>query len=246
MRLLDDCYMIQRFFLPIDLSKRSHSLSDEALYHQLHNVLRVGAGDAVVVCDGNGNEAKGIIEELSKKRVLITTAQPVSVDAEPNRNVVLYASIIKKDLFEWVAQKATEVGVKEIVPVITERTVKKGVRLDRLEVIVKEAAEQSGRGVVPAVREPMEFSDALLRAIGEGEVLFFDMGGDDVGTHQCAEDVCSVFIGPEGGWSEEERALIKEKGVSVVSLGPLTFRAETASVIASYVISVKCKYQNEK
>jgi 16S rRNA (uracil1498-N3)-methyltransferase len=238
--------MSQRFFLPVDLSKRSHSLSDEGLYHQLKNVLRVSIGDAVVVCDGSGNEVEGVVEELSKNRVLITTTEPSVVRAEPGNRVVLYTSIIKKDLFEWVVQKATEVGAKEIVPVVTERTVKMGVRLDRLKVIAKEAAEQSGRGMIPVIHEPIAFTEALSRAQKEGQVLFFDKDGDDVHSHNDIGGVCSIFIGPEGGWSDSEKSLVTEKGVAPVSLGLLTLRAETAAVIATYVANAKCKYQNEK
>jgi len=135
------------------------------------------------------------------------------------------------------------------VPIISKRTVKLNLRQDRLKKIIKEAAEQSNRGVVPILHEPLDFKKALEHALNNDLNLLFDPAGLNLcpfGTSPAGREIrklkaeslkLGIWIGPEGGWDEEELQLAKEKGFKIVSLGKLFFRAETAAIIASYLVS---------
>src|SRR3989344_1684412 len=152
---------LNRFFLNIDLDSPKIRITDLEVLNQVRNVLRLKSGDQFVICDGKLNEALVSVDTFNKDSI---EAEVLSVNRnqnEPERHVVLYCSVLKKENFELVAQKATEVGVKEIVPIITERTVKLNLNIERLEKIIKEAAEQSGRGIVPVLHKPIEFEKAL-------------------------------------------------------------------------------------
>jgi 16S rRNA (uracil1498-N3)-methyltransferase len=156
-----------------------------------------------------------------------------SVAGEPTRNVTLYCSVLKRENFEWVVQKCAELGVKNIVPVIAGRTVKTGLKMDRLRMIAKEAAEQSGRGVVPEICEPMNFASALLEAKKNALNIFFHT---KTGKHkdQRTMNTIGLWIGPEGGWTEQEAKQALDLGFQMGSLGMLVLRAETAAITATF------------
>ena len=149
---------------------------------------------------------------------------------------VLYCAILKRENFELVVQKATEIGVREIVPLITQRTVKLDIKEERLRKIITEAAEQSGRGRVPMLRQAMSFADALADAQRNDANFFFDIS-DVIVEEGAIGDAMrrGLFVGPEGGWSYEEVLAARAAGCHIISLGALTFRAETAAIIASYL-----------
>jgi 16S rRNA (uracil1498-N3)-methyltransferase len=121
--------------------------------------------------------------------------------------------------------------------VVTGRTIKKDVKLERLSEIAREAAEQSGRGVVPAIREPMIFEKAMQAA--KGEKYFFDAGGSELDSRLRGNDTeASLFIGPEGGWTPEESDIAKRAGATITSLGPRVLRGETACAVAVYLMTI--------
>jgi 16S rRNA (uracil1498-N3)-methyltransferase len=151
--------------------------------------------------------------------------------------VILYCSIIKRENFELMAQKATEVGVKEIVPLLSSRTIKLNIKSERVEKIIKEASEQSGRGKVPELHPPMTFKDALEHAKSNDLNLFFDPSGK-IFSPLTQEKKIGVFIGPEGGWDEDEIGLARAQNFQIVSLGKLVLRAETAAIVASFLPTI--------
>ncbi|MEK9130628.1 MAG: RsmE family RNA methyltransferase [Patescibacteria group bacterium] len=214
---------IHRFLLPVDLS------------HQIRDVLKIKTDEVVDLMDGQGMEFQAKI---------VSTAGPVEVEvdsvrqnqSEPMVKVILYCAILKRENFELVAQKATEVGVHDIVPIITERTIKTGLKLARLQKIAAEAAEQSGRGVVPTVHKAMTFKQALVDCARNDVNYFFDPSGQ---IHNKRPDPIQgsigLFIGPEGGWTDNEIALAKQADLVQASLGRLTLRGETAAIVASYL-----------
>ncbi len=228
-----------RFFADFQLDKKQIRLTDKELLNQFKNVLRLKTGDKIMLADGRLNEAEAQIKSISKDFVEIEIIKISKNENEPAVHVILHVSILKKENFEWVVQKATEIGIKEIAPIVSKRTVKLSLRQDRLEKIIKEAAEQSGRGIVPVLREPLGFKKALEYAKQNDDNLFFDSSG--VIIHDSKFMIhdsrrIGAWIGPEGGWDEEELRLAKENGFKIVSLGKLTLRAETAAVIASYLV----------
>ena len=197
-------------------------------------------GDPLIVCDGKGREAKAVIETLSPKRATLKAETSREVAAEPCRHVTLACAVLKRENFEWVVQKATETGVRRIVPLFTERTVKTGLKMDRLRKIAREAAEQSGRGVIPEILEPVPFA-TFVRADRQNIVFFDCAGTHDAWPAVIAKDSeAACIVGPEGGWAPEEIALASKNGCLAGTLGPLTLRAETAAVIAAYRMVQGC------
>lgn len=227
---------VHRFIGDFDLAPEQVIIADATLVHRMGRVLRLQIGERITLCDGKGYEAHGTIESIDKKTAIIhIDERSVSATESPTR-LTLYLALVKRDAFELAAQKITEVGVAEIVPLITDRTIKSTLNLERLREIVREAAEQSGRGYVPAVHEPRSFEVACKEAKESGgEVRFFDTGEVEVPTDVETTKKRSIFIGPEGGWTPEEQALAKRHGFAIVSLGPRILRAETAAIVASYL-----------
>lgn len=225
-----------RFIGKFDFVGHHVKIFDEDLIEQIRKVLRLRIGDKITLCDGELNEALVEIEEMNKEKLSGKILEAWKNQNEPAKDVVLYCSILKRDNFELVVQKATEIGVKEIAPIICERTVKTGLRNNRLKKIIKEAAEQSGRGVVPKLDEAVSFEEALEAAQENDLNLFFDVNGNrrDWENRGDAGSV-GIFIGPEGGWTEEEIKIAKNARFQIVSLGRLTLRSETAAIVGSYL-----------
>jgi len=218
------------------------AISDPELVSQVKNVLRLEKGDKLIITDGKLHEGLCEIAGIDDRAIVINILNISKNDKESKLRTILYCSILKRENFELVVQKATEVGIKEIVPVISKRTVKLNLRLDRLEKIAKEASEQSGRGVVPMIHAPIDFAAALKAAKVNKINLFFDEHGaeipDSTISRLAADSRVGLFIGPEGGWDESEVERIKNTlDFKIVSLGKLTLRAETAAIVASYLIN---------
>src|SRR5581483_5213857 len=169
---------VHRFINPLSLAPGQLTLVDQSLVLQLTRVLRLHVGERIILCDGQGSEAEAEIRRISSDAVEVWVGEVRPVASEPSRFVSLACAILKRDKFEFVVQKATEVGVREIIPLITARTVKQRLRLDRLGTIAREAAEQSGRGSVPTIREPLAL-ETLLQEENSGRIrLLTDMASE--------------------------------------------------------------------
>ncbi len=241
---------LHRFFGDFDLAptpnlvwglkQKSLQISDRDFLHQTRDVLRLKKGEEIILVDGRGQEAEAKIIEYNKDFVAVEVLAIKQNQNEPGRRVLLYCSILKREHFELVAQKATEVRASEIVPIICQYTVKTGLKYDRLRKIIKEAAEQSGRGILPILHEALIFSEAVKEAENNNINLFFDRRGEKFTTCHVVnlkKNKIGVFIGPEGGWSKEEIAAAKKAGFKIASLGKLTLRAESAAIVAVYLAS---------
>lgn len=228
---------LHRFIGEFNLDKKTLKLTNLDIINQIRNVLRLNVGDRFVLCDNHLQEAVVKITDLNKEEINAEVIKKEKNGREPKHRVSLYCSILKRENFELVAQKATEVGVVEIIPVISERTVKLGLKQDRLKKIIKEAAEQSGRGMVPKLRGSLNYEDALKDAVQNTEkAVIFDADGTGIKNISFAErNNTAIFIGPEGGWSDKELETAKNAGLQVASLGKFTLRAETAAAVASFL-----------
>ena len=224
-----------RFIGNFNLSSEHLIVDDVELSSQLAKVLRLKEGDEVVLCDGRGFEAHAEIRSLRKMSVSFRLRTKYQVETEPEKRVTLYCSILKRENFELAVQKATELGVFAIVPVLSARTVKQEINPARLAKIMREAAEQSGRGVVPELKAPLAFTDAIDEGRKYDERLFFHLSGELFGSQKRKGASVGLFIGPEGGWEESEVASARERDFAIISFGPLTLRAETAAIVASYL-----------
>ncbi|MFA5933737.1 MAG: RsmE family RNA methyltransferase [Candidatus Paceibacterota bacterium] len=227
---------LQRFFGDFSFNENRIVINDHDLLHQMKNVFRFKNEDVLVLCDGNGKEAMVEISDISKKEIICKIQSVKINENEPQNKVTLFCAIPKKDTFELIVQKATEVGIYQIIPIITERSVKTALRIDRAEKIAKEAAEQSGRGIIPQISEPIQFKDALKQAEKLGKIFIFDPSGKfQKGNLNSSENI-SIFIGPEGGFTERELSMANEAGAEAVSLGNLILRIETAAIVSSYLL----------
>lgn len=238
---------IYRFIGNFKLELGCVKIQDIEIYHKAKNVLRLAIGEQIILGDGKKNEALAEVVSFGKNFIEAEILEIKENKDESNVYGVLYCSILKRENFEWVVQKATECGIKEIVPVISARTVKFGIKEDRFRKIILEAAEQSGRGELPILTEPMKIIDAMKSAEHNDLNLFFEMGYpalNQANVDSFGSKRIGIFIGPEGGWSDEELEIIKEKvkddkKFKLAGLGKTTLRAETAAVVVSWVVAHK-------
>ena len=217
-----------------NLNHKQLTITNREIINQWKNVLRLAVGDSLILGDGNGYEATAEIATLTSELAEVDLADQVLNKNESTIKATLYCAILKKENFELVVQKAVEVGISKIIPITTERTVKQNLRQDRLEKIAKEAAEQSGRGIIPTIEPIADFKTALTQATGFGPTFIFDLTSTEK-FNSTSLPIINIFVGPEGGFTEKEIGLAKEIGAQVASLGQLTLRGETAAIIASYL-----------
>lgn len=234
---------LHRFIIKgCDLSTRGFRIENGELFNQIKNVLKLKAGERIIVSDGSGNEAEVEIRNIFKKYIEGDVLRTFENKNELEVSILLYCALLKRENFELVVQKATEVGVSEIIPCITQRTVKLGLNEERLVKIIKEAAEQSERGMLPALRAPIAFHEALKDSTSKQSTFLFDKGGKRFHEMKMsASERVGIFIGPEGGWTEEELSLAKTHGAELLSLSASTLRAETAAIVASYLAAHELK-----
>ncbi|MFA5870953.1 MAG: RsmE family RNA methyltransferase [Candidatus Paceibacterota bacterium] len=228
---------IHRFIGSFNLDNNKIVITDEELVNQMRNVLKLSVGERICISNGNGEEADARIHEIKNKEIHIDVVSRFCNIVEPKNETSLFLAILKNENFDLVIQKASEIGIKKIIPILTEHTVKQNINKERLVRIAKEAAELSGRACIPEVHPIMKFEDAVnyAREISK-TVYFLDSIGDAISKHKPHGTHISFFVGPEGGWGDEERIMASDAGFPFISLSPLTFRGETAAIIASYII----------
>ena len=229
---------LQRFLVKnTDFRKDIISLADRKIINQIKNTFRLKTGDKLVIVNGKNEEAYCEIKSLEKNKVTLVINEIAKNEIELLKKVTLYVAIVKKDNLEWIVQKATEIGITKIIPIITRRTVKTGIAMERLKKIAEEAMEQSERGSVPEITSPIGFESALEDSRENYVNLFFDRQGEEVAQIKAGKNgSVGIFIGPEGGWEQEEIKLAKrEKNLKLISLGRTNLRAETAAIIAAYL-----------
>lgn len=226
---------IHRFLVNEKITEGGMSLVNKDLIHQIKNVLRLEIGETIIIFNEDNGEFQGVIKSIAKNIIKLGEVVKSSQILKIKNQAILYCAILKKENFEMVVQKATEVGIKKIVPLITGRTIKLNLNLERLKKIAQEAAEQSGRVDVPEI-SPVSSLKTVIELIPSGEVVWcLDTLTADQTIPQLKDKKIHLFVGPEGGWTDEERSFFKQKKFSFLSLGPLVLRGETAAIIASYL-----------
>ena len=235
--------MIQRFFVSqIIGDNQKITVKDGDLSRQISKVLRLKISEQVVLLDNTGWGYKCLISELSKQGVNFDILEKMANQDEQKCQLILFQSVLKKDKMEWVFQKGTEVGIIKFIPVISEYSVKLGIDFKRSEKIIREAAEQSGGNKLPTLSDPVSFENAIEIAKNSGRI---NLLAHNIGDYVLLKDFCArqilpplinLFIGPEGGFSEEEVSLALENDFQIMSLGKRILRAETAAIAASYFL----------
>ncbi len=219
---------------------------DDDQARQIRRVLRLRPGDRVLVLDGEGRQYEVALEEVTNARVTGLVASKAEATAEPTVRLTLFQSLLKREKFEWVLQKGTEIGVDTFAPVITRRSLVretddiKPEKFDRWQRIIKEAAEQSGRGLLPRLLTPRPFEAAASEAPAFDRALIAWEGDAPTSIRQAlagsqAREV-ALFIGPEGGFEPDEIRQAAEFGVVPVTLGRRILRTETAAVVGAALV----------
>jgi len=226
---------LNRFYFEDFSAEKNITLSKSPIFHQIKNVLRMKEGELISLFL-SPLEAIYKIEKIDNKKIELLWQENVVPKINIKREVVLFQSLIKKDKMEWVVQKAVELGVKKLVPVISERSEKKEINLDRLNKIIIEASEQCGRIDIMEIGEPLKFKESLKKKegisfIGDASGSYFsEVFSEYSSKSKFQNGPFSIFVGPEGGFSSLELSLASENSLKVLSLNNYILRSETASV----------------
>jgi len=204
-------------------------INDLQLANQILRVLRMRTGEELVLFDGEGLEILYKITEVEPTAVHLQKITDLVIK-NPKRKILLAWSLLKKDKNDWVLQKCTELGVTHFFPIITERTEKTGFDVERSHKIVVEAVEQCGRHALPQISEPQSLKGVVGQHRDHMQVCVADMAGELFEDN--GDEEVLVLIGPEGGWSEQERAYFAEENIARVNISDFTLRAETACISA--------------
>ncbi len=211
--------------------------------HYLLRVMRVKMGDAVKLFDDRSGEYLAEIEALGKRDLTVRICAKLR-EREQVPDLWLCQAPIKKDRFDWIAEKSCELGIRRFQPVLADRCVVDKVKDDRLRSHMIEAAEQCERSALPEIT-PMVKMDAMLKGWPEGRTLFFcdERGGEDFTAAIAANPgPAAVLIGPEGGFTDTENAAIRAcPSARPVSLGPRILRADTAAIAAISIWMAKSR-----
>jgi 16S rRNA (uracil1498-N3)-methyltransferase len=224
-----------RLYVEAALSAGARLAPSEAQAHYLLHVMRARAGDRLALFNGRDGEWLARIAETSKRGCLLECESLLKPQSEVPDLWLVFAPV-KKTPSDYLAQKATELGVRLLQPVITRRTIVTRVNLDRFKANAAEAAEQSGRLGVPEVREPLSFDKLLQSWPQERRILFCDEGGGTAiaeALRSAPHGPWAVVTGPEGGFAPGEREALRALScVTPVTLGPRILRADTAALAA--------------
>ena len=228
---------LHRFYIEQKLSPNARvTVQDGKLLHQWRVVLRLKVGDEFILFDGFGADHRCELASLERREAVCFVRESVPSASAPALELSLFAALIKKERFEWLLEKVTELGVAQIRPVIADRSEIQRFNLERAKTIVREAAEQSGRGSLPALYEPMELSNVCKEYRSFTSIAFDPHGTVFTKKAHYAERKLGAFIGPEGGWSARELEFFRAQKIPVYSLGAPTLRAETAAVAVAALL----------
>jgi 16S rRNA (uracil1498-N3)-methyltransferase len=239
----------RRFYAPpeaFDFHARQVSLAGDEAKH-LREVLRLKPGDGVRVFDGAGNEHHAVVLKAMRDLAVLELGDKTPPAAEESPiQLTLALALLKGDKFDLVVQKATELGVKELVPVMTKFADVRlhdpsdaAKRVTRWHRIALEAAKQSGRATLPQIHSPIAFAELIERDGDDGlRVMFAERTGRSIIDlpEALSSSSVSILVGSEGGWSPEEIEAAREHGWKIVTLGGRILRAETAAITVTALI----------
>lgn len=237
-----------RFFVgPEQVADNTITITGPDVNH-IKNVLRMGCGDEVSVSDGCGRDYFCVIESVSRDEVCLHIENSWDSYVELDTKLYLFQGLPKADKMELIIQKAVELGVYEIIPVVTARTIvrlddkKEAKKLTRWQQISESAAKQSGRAIIPGILPPKSFKEALAyaKSLDCGLIPYERAKGMDAardivrGMH--GKKSIGIFIGPEGGFEEAEVAAAQAAGIRPMTLGRRILRTETAGLAVLSVL----------
>ncbi|MCH4200685.1 16S rRNA (uracil(1498)-N(3))-methyltransferase, partial [Clostridium tyrobutyricum] len=206
----------------------------------IYKVLRLKPGDKVSINDCCGEEFLGSIKTIDREQVQVEILEKLNLDNESNIDVYLFQGFPKSSKMDLIVQKATELGVKGITPIFTDRVVVKNKqgelkKVDRWNRIVKESCKQCKRSIIPKVNNPMEFKNIQQLLKNIDLIIVPYENEQNTGIKNLAQNIdknkiesIGIIVGPEGGFAEEEINTLKDIGANIVTLGPRILRTETA------------------
>lgn len=229
-----------------DINENFINITGEDVKH-IQKVLRMQPGEPLTICDGNGSDYDVVIERFESDHIVTSIKAITAALTEPPIEVVLYQGIPKGDKMEFIIQKCVELGITKIVPVITDRTVVKFEnqkealkKADRWRKIAAEAAKQCNRGILPDVSEPLQFKKAIetVKTFDARFIPYECEKENSLKKHLMtfSGKKIAIFIGPEGGFTEEEIEFSKSNNIIPVTLGPRILRTETAGIAVLAII----------
>jgi 16S rRNA (uracil1498-N3)-methyltransferase len=232
-----------RLYTPSPLQSGDALALDDAQSHYIHNVMRKQAGDMLRLFNPEGGELAAQIELAGKKQVIVRLGEVLKAPlAAKTRRLVLLAAIIKKDPYDLILTKATELGATDIQPILTERTVVRDLNETRAAAILREAGEQCERLSVPTLHKALPLQKALLLWADQAQI-FACIETEDSGkllrveADKVRDDDVALITGPEGGFTDDEIAWLRgRQGLTPVSLGPRIMKAETAALTALAIL----------
>jgi len=215
-------------------------------HHYLSRVLRISPGEKLNILDGKGGVFLSKIKDLKKNETLIGVEKRLEVNNEPRMKINLLQAVPKKDRFEYILEKGTEIGIVSFFPLHSRRTIKKvegkklAGKLERWQNIIKNAAQQSGRTVLPQIKAPLEWEE-LQDFVKGFDILLWAWEGSgnsvqDVLKVRGEEENILLVIGPEGSFTGQEEKELLEMGFSDFSLGKRILRSDTAGLVAASII----------
>lgn len=237
---------MQRYFIePENLANEQITISGDDAKH-IARVMRNKIGDRVICSDRSGNSYICEISHIEVKQITLDIVSDFSENNEPRVRITLYQGLMKADKMELVLQKGTEIGISTFVPVDMKFSVSKweqdrqDKKLERWRKIVKEAAEQSHRSIIPEVLSAISFRDLVQGVLEKHSLVLLAYEKSQLSQgilallkqHPDSTDI-AIIIGPEGGVSEQECQMAVDNGVHLVNLGPRILRAETAGLVAA-------------
>jgi 16S rRNA (uracil1498-N3)-methyltransferase len=229
---------LHRFFIEERIEdKKRITVFEKELVHQWKNVFRLKEGNEVILLDNSGFEYFAVITSLKKDEAELEIVNVEKNTDIPLIKIHLFLALIKKERFEWALEKGTEIGISSFTPIITDRIKSKNINLglERGKKIMKEAAEQSGRGLLPNFSLTLELEKVLSE--NGSNFIAFDPSGEKFTKEKIkVPGEVGVLIGPEGGWSEKELELFREKNIPIYKLGGQILRAETAAMTVSAIL----------
>lgn len=227
-----------RFYLQNIPEGERIEVSDSDLIHQIRKVLRLNEGDKVSLFNEEV-EVEATISEVMKSSLVFSKENMKNVSRK-NEKFILHPSMIKKDKMEYVLQKCTEIGVLYFSPIVSERTEKTNLNVKRAEQIVREAVEQSGQNHLPQIGSITPLSELSIDN-ETGDYYYLQMNGEKMDISNMVTQLqegkeIHIFVGPEGGWGDQDVQYFNDNNVKPISIGETTLRAETASIAVSSLI----------
>lgn len=224
---------LHRFYVDDMVLEQDFWMQDKGLFHQLTRVLRFQVDRELVLFNDQKTEKLYKIIKIGNNAIHLQMLAEMDPKV-PEKDLYLCFSLLKKDKNDWILQKGTELGVRHFVPLLSGRTEKTGFNIERAEKIAIEASEQCGRTDIPRVREPITVETLINELKDKTEILVAEQGSTDLTGIKSKS--LAILVGPEGGWTDQEKQLFKDNNLKHIGLSEFTLRAETAAITAASLL----------